>query len=310
MKFLVAAFISMTLLAALPVAMGAKYQLGVTPVFIDLGEIERGESKLASFNVITSSADDFMVRVTANPGILDFFSSRHNKPMLPEFSEEDATGWVSFMNNPFYLDVSEGRDLGGNKKSEQVNFLIRVPENAEPGYHLVELSPQPEPPPGSGTGVAIVAVTKINVLFRVPGEAVRSGNLLDITSRSYGSRTRINLFFQNDGSVSESARGEVIRIWDNEGNLLKDFHSGIGLAEPGEMITLSGSLSEPLEPGNYRVFANVTYFSGHTAKESELYVAPPPPETTGQVVARSDFPWWIIIIIVILVIAYLIYRYV
>jgi len=295
------------ILMIFPICISAKsFQVGVSPLILNLGELERGTTKVASFSIITSSDESFMVDVKAARGDMGFFDERTE--MLKEYSEVDASGWVEFMNNPIYLDTElEGEDPG-IKRFEEIRFLVKVPEDAEPGYHLVELVPTPRVPSGRITGVNVVAITKINMFFRVSGEAVRSGELLDINAEIAGPRTKFDLFFQNTGTVTMSAKANEIEIYDQENNIIGKMMSNTGSVEPGGMLVLNGYYNSPLQPGDYRVFANISYFSDHVEGESDVWIEVPVVVPAGKIVEAVVFPWWVVVLAAVLMFSYIIYR--
>jgi len=301
-----------SLILVLPFVASAKqFQVGVTPAVINLGEINPGESKRGSFVITTTSDEGFMVGIDVNRGSLGFFDGRYGY-ILEEYSEEDASEWVNFLNVPIYLDTETGSSGSSTIRAEQINFIVSVPEDAEPGYHLVEIAPNPEVPSGWSTAVNIVAITKIHALFRVSGEVERDGDVLEINARNVGSRTMVDVLFHNTGSVSMFAAAKRIDLYDTGGNLLENIWSTRTFARPGEIVKLTGFVTDALEPGSYLVTANVSYVTGNAAKETDIWIEGVPGQAApapGDPPQEAAFPWWILII-AILVFGYIIYRYV
>lgn len=290
-------------------ASAQKFQVGVSPAFLDLGEVERGSSNLASFNVLTSSEESFLVDVKVAKSHVDFFKGEW-AGYLKYFSEEDASSWVHFMSNPVYLDTPPDNQAGGIRKAEAINFLVNVPENAEPGYHVVEISPTPRVPGGMGGGIDVVTITKINVMFRVKGDAVRSGTILDASSRQASAGTRIDVYFHNNGTVTISAKADVIEVHDSEGKLAGTMTSSKEYIAPGQMVRLNSLLPDALNPGRYTASIDVNYYSGHSRKEVEFWVeAPKPAPPSGRVVEAAAFPWWFFaLLFAIAAFSYWVYR--
>lgn len=302
---------ALTILFLEPACMAIKFQMGVSPAIIDLGEISRGDSKRGSFVLTTTSDEGFLVNIDVARGSKDFFMGRYSYA-AGEYSEQDASRWINFLNAPVYLDASTDSSDPNIIKASKINFIVNVPENAEPGYHLVEIIPTPDVPSGWSTGVNIVAVTKINLLLKVLGEVDRKGEILDMNARIVGKRTMVDIYFQNTGSVSMYAQADNILIYSTEGQLLERLWSSKSFVEPGEVVKLTGFVTRPMDPGSYLATANVSYMNGHAAKETDLWLEPPSlaavqeePAAPGQ----AAFPWWIVII-AILIIGYIIYRYV
>jgi len=304
--------ICLSVVLILPFIASAKqFQVGVTPAVINLGEIRPGETKRGSFVITTTSDESFMVDIDVNRGSLDFFNGRYGY-ILEEYSEEDASGWVNFLNVPIYLDTETGGSGSGTIRAEQINFIVNVPEDAEPGYHLVEIAPNPEVPSGWSTAVNIVAITKIHALFMVSGDVKRDGDVLEINARNVGSRTRVDVLFHNTGSVSMFAAAKKIDLYDTEGNLLENIWSTKTFTRPGEIVKLTGFVTEALNPGSYLVTANVSYLTGNVAKETDIWIEGIPGQAApvpGGPPQEAAFPWWVLII-AILVFGFIIYRYV
>jgi hypothetical protein len=287
------------------------FQVGVSPAFLNLGEIGRGESRRGTFSITTSSDEGFLVYITAEKGGMDFFDGRY-KDMLVEYSEEDASSWINFLNHPVFLEPDPERKSTSVMGQEQINFILNVPDDAEPGYHLVEITPKPKPPSGWSTAVNIMAITKISLLFKVAGEVERSGEILDVSARNTGLRTRFDVYFQNTGSVSMFVKADDIDLYDTEGNLLYNAESSKGLSSPGEVLKLTGLVTKNTKPGSYLAFTNVTFSTGHAAKDTDIWIAPteaPAAAAPAQPPIETAFPWWIIVIVIV-IIAYIIYRYI
>jgi hypothetical protein len=303
--------IASTIICLTPAVMAVRFQVGVSPAVINLGEISAGESKRGSLVLTTTSDEGFLVNIDVAQGSNDFFGERYSY-VMEAYSEQDASSWLSFLNAPVYLDVSTESSDPNIIKASKVNFIVNVPDDAEPGYHLVEIIPNPEVPSGWSTGVNIVAVTKINLLFKVLGDADREGEILDMNARIVGKRTMVDIYFQNTGSVSMYARADNIMIYDSEKRLIDSIWSSKAFIEPGEVVKLTGFVTRPLDPGSYLASANVSYMTGHAAKETDLWLEPPSLAAAQDAPSASEqaaFPWWIVII-AILIIGYVIYRYV
>ncbi len=285
-----------------------EFQVGVSPLLLDLGEIQPGDSKFFTFSLITSSRDKFMVKLNAKKGDSSFFENRPG--MLMYSSEEDPSSWVQFINNP--LTIESEHSSPKIKRWEDVNLILNVPLDAEPGYHIFVIEPSPYVPGGTApTGVSVVALTKITIIFKVAGDIIRSGNILDVTAEKVGSRTRINTFFQNNGTVSLSSRAHRIRIYYKNGTILKDLKSNIDHPKPGQVVNLVTFLNEnEIKPGEYRVFVNVSYVTGYATKETTLFISAKEPSRVGGAVTAEEIgiSVWIYLIPIIIVISYLVYA--
>lgn len=306
-------------LALLPLSSFAakEFSVGVSPSILDAGEIERGSSKILSFYIVTVSEEELLVQLASMEGKLDFFNKPDYKDLVFNYSEEDSSKWVEFLRNPVELkptgETLETTGGGIIKAWKEVNFILTVPEGADPGYHNLMISPLPfvTSEVEGRMGVAIRAVTDIPILFKVPGTAIRKGTILDVSSGNYaGDRLEINTFFQNTGTVTVSARAGPIEIYDKYGRLIETLRSNLAYVKPGETEILKSYLDiKDLDLGEYDVIANVSYGTGYASKQSTIIiyerpavVEPAPPEELPQ------FPLWLLIIPVIIIITYIIYR--
>lgn len=294
-----------------PFSHAIRYQVGVSPPFLDLGDVKQGSSKVGEFYIITSSMDDLLINMETTNGNMDFFNNDKFKDMIYEYSEEDCHNWIEFPKNPVLLKPSEEEiktDYGVIKGWRKINFILNIPRNAEPGYHIISLKPTPYVPGGTGTGVTIVAVTTITVLFRVSGDAVREGSILDITTGQFTPNgLEIDTYFQNKGTVTVSLRADPIEFYDEKGEIVKTIVSNIDKVKPGDMVDLKAYLNtNNLSKKEYDVVANVNYKTNTTSKRSsitlEAKVIGVKPEEKPQ------FPWWIAVIIIVIIISYIIYR--
>jgi len=287
-------------------AYARKLQVGVSPSVLDLGEIERGDSHVASFSILTPSEDSFMVEMSKDMGGIEFFDKKKYMGYVSGFSEQDALDWIDFITNPVYLDTSiEG---SGMKKAETIKFLVNIPEDAEPGYHVFQIAPRPAVSGGGGTGVSIVAVAKLEVLLQVPGQAVRDAEVLDILGNREGDKTRIDVYVQNTGTVTISARASSVKVFNLSGDLVGETGTSQEKIAPGEVASLRGHINEPLG-GDYRVSAVISYSSGESEGEAVVSIMPSTAaQATGKITEAAIFPWWAAIII-ILIVAYGAYRW-
>ncbi len=278
--------------------------VGVSPSVINLGEIERGDTKFVTFHIITGYNKDFYVKLDASPGSIDFFKIKKYSYLLQNYSEEDTTGWVKFISNPVLLKYNPALERGNIKTWRNVDFLLKIPEDAESGVHLLTIKPMPSVQEGM---VGINAVVPISILFTVPGEAVRSGKILDVTSYRAGNGITINTFFLNDGTVTISPSESFVYIYNESGDIVKKISQTRGYAKPGEMLHLTGA-SENIGRGSYTMLANVSYLTGYSTKNTTMKFVSPPTGFAIQPSEKEHFPVWIIVLIFVLVILYIIYK--
>ncbi len=280
--------------------------LGVSPGFIDLGTLEKGSTKIVKFYVITTTGEKYLVKLEASEVNLDFFKRDKYRDLIYEYSEQPVRSWIDFINNPVELKSIEGK-----RGQAEVNLVLKIPENAEPGYHAVTIDPTPVvPEKTSPMGVGVVGVVGLNILFRVSGDVLRTGRILDITSGGIkGNRLELNVFFQNEGTVTMSSRADSIKIYDDSGKVITSVPSNIDHLKPGEIKVLKAYVYDKLEPGIYNVSANVNYITGSVSKNSTIVYELIP---TGEIVSPAEeykFPFWLLIIPIIIILAYLVHKW-
>jgi hypothetical protein len=288
--------------------------VGVSPPVLDLGELKPGTSKIATFYLITISKEVSLVQLTKVKGNIDFLMKDEYKNKLLNYSEENILPWIEFINNPVELkktDNSLKTKTGANiRGAREVNFIINVPKNAEPGYHMgmINLNPLTSE---SGKMFTIKAVVPLTFIFKVPGKAVRDGRILEVSSGSYSSNGLIlDIFFQNTGTVSMNALPVEIKIFDKNGNLIETVYSPYAYTKPGELkhITAFWDVKD-VEYGQYKVNATIDYSSGHVFKESTIEVYERPEMPLARVVEKEFvFPWWVLVILIVVIGAYIYYK--
>lgn len=292
----------------------SQFSVGVSPSLLDLGEIPYGSSKPAKFHVVTVSDETLLVYLEAQPSLIDFFSSPAYKDYIYNYSEEDPSSWVKVFSNPVELKpITELQTLGGAIKGwRDVNFLVEVPKNAEPGYHLIKLLPKPALPSNSlgQVGVGITALTPITVLLKTPGEAIRDGKILDITVGRYLTNgVEIYTHFLNTGTVTISARAKSVEVYDKNGTLITTLTSDTKKVLPGEKTVLTSFIPyDALGSGEYDVSSTVDFITGETQKSATIKIYPKIMAAPAPPVAKPlAIPWWVLVVIVIIIISVIIY---
>jgi len=291
-----------------------QFSVGVSPSLLNLGEVPYGSSKPAKFHIDTVSDETLLVYLESQPSLIDFFDRPAYKDYIYNYSEEDPSGWVQTFSNPVELKpITELQTFGGAIKGwREVSFLVNVPKNAEPGYHLIKILPKPALPSNSlgQVGVGITALTPITLIFKTPGEAIRDGKILDITTGRYlRNGVEIYTHFLNTGTVTISAKAKKIEIYDKNGTLITTLTSDTKKVKPGEKTVLTAFIPYGiLGSGEYKVSSTVDFITGKVQKNAtiKLYpkviAAPAPPAAKPLVI-----PWWILVVIVIIIISVIIY---
>lgn len=289
------------------------FNVGVSPGILNLGDLKLDSTKLVDFYITTPSEETILVKLEPEKGNLDFFNKPDYKNLIYNYSEEDATFWVKVINNPVEIKPSNEtlKTLGGVIKGrEQISFLIDVPKDAEPGYHLFYIKPIPSIPSESigAVGGRVVAVTAVGVLLNIPGYALRKGTILDIETGNYvGNSLELKTYFQNTGTITISASA-IQRIYDENGEIIKELYSGKTYVKPKEIKTFLTFLpTAGLSLKDYNVFTIVEYTTDKAEKSSVIKLISPPP--TALAAKREEvllIP--LLIIISIFVVFIIIYR--
>lgn len=312
-NFLNIIILILIILIAFPSSRAKALSVGVSPPVLNLGEIEKGTSKIGRFFIVTISDEELLVQLESMKGNIDFFNNAY-KNFVFNYSEEDASGWVEFLRNPVILKPSgELKTKGGTIKGwREIEFILNVPEDAEPGYHTVMIRPLPKVPTGRGWGVTIRAVTAITFLFKVPGKSIREGKILDTSPGDYVDNSlEVNVFFQNIGTTTIYSRVDSIKIYDEHGREVGFLSSSPGFVKPSETKTFKVLWDvRGLNFGDYDANTTVCYTTGCTSRQSmiELYVPLPPPMVVYPPIEKPLLWSTIIIVILILVVTYIIYR--
>lgn len=305
------AILIFSFLILFPTTLAQDYILGVSPPFLEL-KIEKGSSRMGSFFVLTPSNSSILVNLESSPGLTDYLSLSGRNSYLQNYSEEDASSWIQPFSNPIELKPRPGEQMGDIRAWREVSFLINVPKDAEPGYHLVKLTPKPYLPPGSlgPVGVQIATVTPINLILNVEGKAIREGKILDITGIYSDGSVLIQVHFLNTGTVTISARATKIEVYDKNNTLIASLSSGTQKVKPGEKITLHSSMpASKIQDSEIFVHAVVDYLTGSAEKNASVIIQPL--ITAAIVKPEKPFviPIWPLVLIFFVAISILIYKW-
>jgi hypothetical protein len=272
-----------------PLAQAVEYTVGVSPPVVDMGLMEKDSSNLVKFYIVTVSPDPLTVRLDPDRGTLDFFNRGAYRDVVFNYSEENTKTWAEIFVNPVELLPTDPAVGYGIRGSREVNFLLNVPKNAEPGYHLLIIKPYPltQQEDMGRAGANIVAITPVSILFRVNGYAERSGRIVDVTYNGGNLET----YFKNTGTVSITARASN-KIAGQEAL------SSTDIVKPGELHKFMAPIS--LKAGDYGVATRVEYTTGSATFDSTLTVT----QTVAAVAENQEagFPIWIVIIIILIIV--------
>ena len=293
----------------------AQLTVGVSPPILDLGELEPGTSKIARFYLVTSSKEKFFVYMNPTKDDISTFATRY-KDFVNNYSEEDVSSWVEFLSNPVELrEIQEGENTKAGVAiagAREIIFILKIPKNAEPGYHSGMINLNPTTFKGAPSMITIKAVVPLKFIFKIPGKAIREGKILEISSGNYmDDKLYANVYFQNTGTVTMGVGPGRVNILDERGSL-GSLSTNFAYVKPGETIKFFGFwFPEDIELGKYNATAKIDYFTDSAFKQSviDVYKRPTPP--VGKVIEKEFvFPWWaIVLLFIIIVIIALIYYY-
>jgi len=278
------------------------FTVGVSPQVVELGETERGTTKIVKFYLVTPSTEPLLVYLEPERGNIDFFGKDKYKNLIFNYSEEDTVSWIEFLKNPVELAPSNEtlKTVAGEIRGwREVSFLLNIPNEADPGYHVIKVKPVPSIPSEivGQAGARVVAITSVSVLFNVPGDAIRDGLILDVTPGNYiGNRLEINTYFQNVGTITIMAKG--YHNFFNSNISIINTTSSLETIRPGEVKTLKSFLPpEAVSFGDYDVYTTVSYTTSQTTKNSTISIPPPP----VIIVKPEGFPWWLVILVILII---------
>lgn len=257
------------LAAAAPFA--AAQTLSVSPPTVEEGVQEPGSQFYGQFRVYTDSGQEMEYALSARPGSLDGFENV--KPdALERFSAQDCSGCVRFLQGGGDLaerDRSLSTGGGETDRWATVGFVVQVPEDAEPGYHMIEAIPRPEVP-GQGS-VNVVSTAGVPVVFRVPGEATRSGKIIGLRAGDrYDGYQTVEATFYNNGTVTVRANFELV-INRTDGTRRRG--AGGRRVAPGESATFSARIDDDLLNETFGVRAVTDYGTGTAESSRRLPLA-------------------------------------
>ncbi len=281
--------------------------IGVSPGLLDLKEIERSTSKISRFHLVTPSDRNVLVGLSVPYDNPDIFKKEEYRDSIFNYSEEDCGSWIKFLENPVEIKPTDQTlSVGMIKGWKEIIFIVNIPKNAEPGYHTRKITPNVVTSEEPGKGVVVRTLTNINLIFNVPGNAIRNGKILDVTTGKYIHESlELRVFFQNTGTVTIIPYDGDMKIYDSTGRLIDTLSISGPAVKPGEVDVFTTLWNtRNLNLGDYKVVTTLDIRSGKISKESVINLYEPsklaPP--TGKVVEEpSQFPWLLLIAVIIII---------
>ncbi len=279
----------LTVLLFLIVVTGTGFNFGLSPASADKGVRAPGEQFFVSFYLVTQETNPVDVGIDVNDADINTVSDdrQHN------FSEQFCGDCVEFLNAGGRME-NEGA-TGDIEQWKNIEFFVNVPEHAEPGYHALEVTPQPQRS-GGGGGVEVISSVSFPVTYRVPGKAIRDGEILGVhAGRNMNGRQRIITTFHNTGTVTMEVDGAVT-VNTTDGN--QTIRAGTKTVQPGETARFTAYVDTDDLAGytdtdntgpvqdTFTVYASADYSTGDTRYATSL--RPTEPVTVQAAAVQED----------------------
>ncbi len=247
-------------ISALP-AFAQSQSLSVTPPLFQLS-VSPGDAWQSSIKIVnpnpyplTISAEVTNFAATGESGYGRFIpidSDPNDKNTLAE--------WIDIVKTPQTIPAEQSQDI---------SFLIHVPENAPPGGHYaaILISTQPENPSGGQIVQTVQSVTSLFFL-RVEGDVQEVGTIRELRALdSFVSvpDVTLSLRFENKGNVHLQPKGDIIitNMWGTErGRIPVNYKSNFGNVLPQsirDFTFLWKSNFKITDVGRYKVAATLAY---------------------------------------------------
>ncbi len=301
--------------------------IGTIPGVLDLGEVRRGQEIVGTFYITSTLEEPMKIRLTYMDPHYTIYTKEKTRAkngynFVPsEASEESIEGWIEFPKNEILINPKEIKTIktpqGTVRYNTAFKFILRIPEDAEPGYHAgsINIIPVLEKESARGTSISTLGLTRPYLVFKVSGNAIRKGRIISIEARRLDDkRVRVDVLFKNEGTVTITAKLNELVIYDDfgykTGNIAMRTSQKI---KPGEVGILSAYWidNKGIESGSYKADVVVDYitdkveYTGYLKVLDEIYV---PKE--GQLVKeqKDRFPWWFLLIIMGLIALYIYWK--
>ncbi|MFC2143043.1 hypothetical protein ACFLQN_01445 [Candidatus Aenigmatarchaeota archaeon] len=290
----------------------SKYSIGISPNMAEV-DINPGEQKMIAFSIVTQSTETIFVDLKTSPGSINFFPGSRYKDKIHNYSEQAVHEWLTPTESPIEIIPNPDATTPNIRGWKTVSLLLDVPQEIEPGYHLINVMPAPAVSSDDmqAGGTRLVAVVSFNVLFKVPGEATRKGKILDTVLKNYRSTEfDLSTFFKNTGTVTMTARA-IQHLYDINGTYLGEFKSSKHKVAPGSTTVMSAPVRLALAEGNYSVLTTVDYITNQTEKYANVTVSEDLLHITGRlIVEKEQIPFTLILLIIIIILVIIvIYKY-
>jgi hypothetical protein len=302
-------FIALILFLMLVQASNAQdFSVGVSPLIVNIGELEKGSTSPIKFNLITQSSEPFSIYLDPEEGRIDFFNKVGYTNLVFNYSEQKVASWIRLLDNPVEaLAVDPAKPNA--RSTMEVSALLEIPSDAESGYHVINIKPEPEIPAGGAgeVGTSIIGIVSVNVLFRVQGNVIRNGKILDVVQVPSGKGIAFKTYFKNTGTTTISASASQ-KIYDSDSEIAEASSTGAVLAPQETKDFLVTFDTNEIDIGkDYTIFTTVDYFTGKTYMNSTMRIEAVPyiPPGTKEIAV----PLWVFIVLFVIVLV-VVYRWI
>ena len=286
------------------------FSIGAAPGVHYLGEFNPGDKQYVKFYLLTNANGDVLTTLSfLNPHIDLYYPDKLRYISAYQTSQEDISDWIVFQQNPVlvsprksFVVTLEGGELV--KANAEVVYKLNIPKDAEPGYHIGSIALSPKVIGGGGkTGVSMIGLTRYIFIFKIRGEAERSGEVKNIYADRVGkNKARIDVIFKNTGEDTMSVQIDNLKIYDEYGNLTTVLKSGLEYVAPGEVKILPVYWNgADVNTGFYKTEAKINYLTGYATKTTTIEI-PDIISVPRKTPSTPEFPWWVVLLIILLVI--------
>lgn len=286
--------------------------LGVAPAYISLGTQQRGETEEITLFATSNADTPFNVRPSYhNPFNSDTFSANSNNARV---SEEDISGWITFTQDTYAVTPDEGTEITLSDgltvfSNGNITFELKIPRNAEPGLHSGRIRLTPQTGGGTGYGASVVTQSSTKIQFRVPGEAERDLQLVDVNAYRVRENTvRIDTQIRNRGTVTATANSTRFLIENFVGENMKSISGGSVKLQPQESEWITSYWTgEDIEAGEYTLKGSVNYITGKSFStrgfsiNERINITSPEQVQEQEEDQRDQLPLWLVGMFLVLV---------
>lgn len=182
--------------------------LTVTPPLLQI-VVTAGDTFRSTVKIVNTN--DYELVVYATPVNFAAQGEDGASRFLPVLEEDPEAGEYSLAH---WIDITQDAIVVPPYQSVDVEYAIRVPENAEPGGHYGALLIGPQAAKGGAEGpsVSVAALVSSLMFVRIPGDTVESGHIREfIAEKAFYEKSEVKflLRFENTGNVHVQPQGDI-----------------------------------------------------------------------------------------------------